>query len=164
MYLFSGFGLSYINVFVIVTLLSALDFWTVKNVSGRLLVGLRWSNFVEDDGTSRWHFQSFEEGRFIHPTDSNIFWLGLFVPAGVWVLLAFGAILTFKLMWMLLILVALSLNMINVVGYVKCKRGADKKLTALGGSLAAKGLSFMAQARMGQQQGAVASGGQPEPV
>jgi hypothetical protein len=29
-----------------VTLLLAFDFWTVKNVTGRLLVGLRWWNEV----------------------------------------------------------------------------------------------------------------------
>ena len=29
-----------------IVLLLALDFWTVKNVSGRLMVGLRWRNEV----------------------------------------------------------------------------------------------------------------------
>lgn len=32
--------------FVCIVLLLALDFWTVKNISGRLLVGLRWWNQV----------------------------------------------------------------------------------------------------------------------
>ena len=54
-------------------LLLALDFWTVKNVSGRLLVGLRWRNEVlqaaiqaiafnnsqvSADGTAKWVFES----------------------------------------------------------------------------------------------------------
>ena len=39
-------------------LLLAFDFWTVKNVSGRLMVGLRWWNKIEEDGTSTWMFES----------------------------------------------------------------------------------------------------------
>jgi len=39
-------------------LLLAFDFWTVKNVSGRLMVGLRWWNKIEEDGTSTWIFES----------------------------------------------------------------------------------------------------------
>lgn len=32
--------------FIIIVLLLSFDFWTVKNISGRLLVGLRWWNHV----------------------------------------------------------------------------------------------------------------------
>lgn len=38
--------------------LLALDFWTVRNVSGRVLVGLRFWNQVDEDGTSFWVFES----------------------------------------------------------------------------------------------------------
>ena len=44
--LFDGF----VFAFIVQVLLLALDFWTVKNVTGRLLVGLRWWNEVKDDG------------------------------------------------------------------------------------------------------------------
>ena len=37
-----GFFLSDVDTFIVVVVMSALDFWTVKNVTGRLLVGLRW--------------------------------------------------------------------------------------------------------------------------
>lgn len=43
---------------VLVVVLLALDFWTVRNVSGRVLVGLRFWNQVDDDGTSFWVFES----------------------------------------------------------------------------------------------------------
>ena len=36
------------------------DFWTVQKVSGRLLVGLRWVNVIDDSGKSKWEFQSYE--------------------------------------------------------------------------------------------------------
>ena len=58
-YLFSSwFSLSFVFVFVMTVLLIAFDFWTVKNISGRLLVGLRWWNQVNEDGTSIWIFES----------------------------------------------------------------------------------------------------------
>jgi len=36
--------MSNVMTFICVLLLSSFDFWTVKNVTGRLLVGLRWWN------------------------------------------------------------------------------------------------------------------------
>lgn len=52
------FWSSFITSFVIVTLLLCMDFWTVKNISGRLLVGLRWWNYVDEDGKSHWVFEA----------------------------------------------------------------------------------------------------------
>ncbi len=49
---------SFITGFICCILLLAFDFWTVKNVSGRLLVGLRWWNEVKEDGTNVWVFES----------------------------------------------------------------------------------------------------------
>ena len=117
-----------------------MDFWTVKNVSGRLLVGLRWWNDVDEAGQNHWRFESFEargrppprprcprpwprlhaaclhavsvcecvfpscsqEQRFIHPTDSSFFWAVLFAAPVCWGILAFFALITFKVMWGLL--------------------------------------------------------------
>jgi len=123
------------------------DFWTVKNISGRLLVGLRWWNVVDDKGESKWHFQSFEDQRFVHPTDSNIFWLALFISPIVWGILAIGALLSFKFMWFLLVQVAFGLSVINAYGYVKCKRDASKKLQAFGGTVFTRGLQAYASMR-----------------
>ena len=49
---------SFITNFVVIVLLLSFDFWTVKNVTGRLLVGLRWWNYVDEDGNSHWVFES----------------------------------------------------------------------------------------------------------
>ena len=48
----------FVELFLVIVLLLAFDFWTVKNVSGRLMVGLRWWNKVDEDGTSTWMFES----------------------------------------------------------------------------------------------------------
>jgi len=153
-YLTAGiWGTSYVLTFVLVTMLMAMDFWTVKNISGRLLVGLRWWNVVDEEGKSHWHFQSFEDQRFVHPTDSNVFWLALFASPVIWALLSIAALLSFKFMWFLLVNVALGLSGINAYGYVKCKRDASKKLQALGGTVLTRGLQAWSGMRGGTRGG-----------
>ena len=78
---------SFSLVFIIVIILMALDFWTVQNVTGRLLVGLRWSNEILEDGTSHWHFESLEGQRKISTGEAILFWVGLVGFPAVWVLL-----------------------------------------------------------------------------
>ena len=48
----------FLSIFVLLILLISVDFWTVKNVTGRLLVGLRWWNFIDDEGQSHWVFEN----------------------------------------------------------------------------------------------------------
>ncbi|XP_056018952.1 uncharacterized Golgi apparatus membrane protein-like protein CG5021 isoform X2 [Ostrea edulis] len=52
------FSTSFITNFILIVILLSMDFWTVKNISGRLLVGLRWWNYVDDDGVSHWVYES----------------------------------------------------------------------------------------------------------
>ena len=47
-----------IMVFIVVVCLMAADFWTVKNVTGRILVGLRWENQIDEEGNEQWIFES----------------------------------------------------------------------------------------------------------
>lgn len=51
------FSANFVMIFIVCVMLLALDFWTVKNVSGRLLVGLRWWNEIMPDGSSEWRFE-----------------------------------------------------------------------------------------------------------
>lgn len=58
-YLFgSAFGSEFLGLFVALVFLISADFWVVKNVTGRLLVGLRWWNYIDDDGQSHWVFEN----------------------------------------------------------------------------------------------------------
>ncbi|XP_028122048.1 uncharacterized protein LOC114319241 [Camellia sinensis] len=52
---------SFVIIFVVTVLLAALDFWVVKNVSGRILVGLRWWNEITDEGESVWKFECLDQ-------------------------------------------------------------------------------------------------------
>ncbi|XP_053131830.1 Golgi apparatus membrane protein TVP23 homolog A isoform X4 [Hemicordylus capensis] len=58
-YLFCDwFSRSFVACFVIILLLLSFDFWSVKNVTGRLLVGLQWWNQIDEDGKSHWVFEA----------------------------------------------------------------------------------------------------------
>lgn len=47
----------FVMSFIVCLLLLAVDFWVVKNISGRLLVGMRWSNEIKEDGSNEWKFE-----------------------------------------------------------------------------------------------------------
>ena len=54
-------------IFISVMLLGAIDFWVVKNVTGRFkiknnrkLVGLRWWQDFDDDGKEHYFFESYD--------------------------------------------------------------------------------------------------------
>lgn len=49
--------------YLVVIILSAADFWTTKNISGRILVGLRWWNEVKENGEEVWIFESKNESK-----------------------------------------------------------------------------------------------------
>lgn len=45
-------------VYIVVLILVIVDFWVVKNITGRKLVGLRWWNMIKEDGTDEWIYES----------------------------------------------------------------------------------------------------------
>lgn len=64
LYIFASIVGDGVFSFVIIILLLSFDFWTVKNVTGRLLVGLRWWNEIKEDGSNLWIFESRTVGSF----------------------------------------------------------------------------------------------------
>ncbi|KAH6568610.1 hypothetical protein BASA50_000427 [Batrachochytrium salamandrivorans] len=129
-YMFSWLIVSdFILTFVIIILLLAFDFWTVKNVTGRLLVGLRWWNEIRDDGTNEWIFES-KENRTVNGVDSRIFWMALYIAPIAWVLLAILAILKLQASFFVITLVAVSMTMANLIGYTQCEKDAKKRVAS----------------------------------
>jgi hypothetical protein len=88
-------------IFIITILLLAADFYYLKNIAGRRLVGLRWWNEVDPStGDSRWVFESSEPGtKVVNPTDSRFFWIAIYAQPVLWIALSLVAILTFNLIW-----------------------------------------------------------------
>ncbi|KAI9010154.1 hypothetical protein DFJ74DRAFT_686192 [Hyaloraphidium curvatum] len=129
----SFFSSSFILLFVVTTLLLAFDFWTVKNVSGRLLVGLRWWNEIRDDGSNVWVFES-KPDRSVNPIDSRIFWTTLYVFPLLWVFFGFVALVKFSFGWLLLCSIAVALNVSNTVSYYRCEQDAKARYSTFMGA------------------------------
>jgi len=94
-----------VMVFIITILLLAADFYYLKNIAGRRLVGLRWWNEVDPStGDSHWVFESSEPGtKTINPTDSRFFWLAIYLQPLLWIALTIWAIVTLKFIWLPLV-------------------------------------------------------------
>ena len=99
-------------------LLLATDFYYLKNIAGRRLVGLRWWNEVDTStGDSHWVFESQNRsgadgqgggggGGAVQQnmTDKRFFWLALYAQPALWVVL--GVLAVLKLgnpIWLILI-------------------------------------------------------------
>lgn len=96
-----------IFVFIITILLLAADFYYLKNIAGRRLVGLRWWNEVDTaTGNSTWVFESSDpasrEGG-MNKTDSRFFWLAVYVQPPLWVGLGMMAMFSLHFVWLVLI-------------------------------------------------------------
>ncbi|GAA6059385.1 hypothetical protein JCM10212_003283 [Sporobolomyces blumeae] len=117
-YLLCGFfSSSYVFSTVLVVVLLSLDFWTVRNVSGRVLVGLRFWNQVDEDGTSFWVFESRSPDQPANAVDAKMFWIAMYSFPAAWVLLLFVGILKFNLSFLPIVILALVFNLTNTVGY-----------------------------------------------
>ncbi|GAB0489101.1 hypothetical protein MMPV_000317 [Pyropia vietnamensis] len=128
-YLLLGlFTKSFVVHFVLTVTLLAFDFWTVKNVSGRLLVGLRWWNDVDEDGAGTWRFETIQNRNALNVTDGRIFWWSLYLTPIVWVLLGVVCVLKFNLSYLLLVVVALVLSFANIYGYYQCNKDATEQM------------------------------------
>ncbi|XP_077173322.1 Golgi apparatus membrane protein TVP23 homolog A isoform X1 [Paroedura picta] len=131
-YLFCDwFSKSFVACFVVILLLLSFDFWSVKNVTGRLLVGLRWWNQIDEDGKSHWVY----EAKKVPPSaaaptevEARIFWLGLIVCPVIWTMFFFSTLFSLKLRWLALVIAGICLQAANLYGYVHCKLGGLRNL------------------------------------
>jgi hypothetical protein len=134
-------GAHFITLTVSCILLLAADFWVVKNVTGRLLVGLRWWNQVHDDDT-KWIFECADDDRVVNKFDQSIFWTVLYTTPVIWVGMFVLGMLKFQVNWLLIVCIALCLSFSNVYGYYKCSKDQNVK--------------FQQMMQTGAQQGAMA--------
>lgn len=125
-----------IITFVIVVLFAAFDFWTVKNITGRLLVNLRWHTEIDDFGNEQWIYESDESMKTLEAaakagdedakrqlekqtstpgakTDSWVFWTTLYTTPIIWALFVFGQIISFHLFWIITASICLTLSLTN---------------------------------------------------
>ena len=131
LYLFNGVvfssnsGANFIIITVGCITLLAMDFWVVKNITGRLLVGLRWWNKVAEDGqTTEWIFESATVTKK-NAIDNNVFWTVLYVTPIVWFFLFFTGLVRSNFRWLIIDIFGVVMSGANVYGYWKCS--SDQK-------------------------------------
>ncbi|KAL9060483.1 MAG: hypothetical protein Q9162_000656 [Coniocarpon cinnabarinum] len=142
------FTKNYILIFILTTLLLALDFYNVKNIAGRRLVGLRWWNEVDpSSGDTTMVFESVsrnpgDEGyREVNKTDRRFFWLAMYTQPVLWVLMAVSAVVTLKgPLWVCLVAIALVLTLTNTVAFSRCDKFSHASNIA-GAALSSGGLA-----------------------
>lgn len=89
------FSDSDVSIFITVIIMVAADFWITKNITGRLLVGLRWwthadfADYIEEgddeaDDEDGWFFESFDYEAPSTTFDRHIFWWGLIFSTSFW--------------------------------------------------------------------------------
>eukprot|EP00073_Rattus_norvegicus_P027616 XP_006245779.1 PREDICTED: Golgi apparatus membrane protein TVP23 homolog A isoform X1 [Rattus norvegicus] len=132
------FSRSFVGCFVTVLLLLSFDFWSVKNVTGRLMVGLRWWNQIDEDGKSHWIFEARKQVSANHmaatEAEARIFWLGLIICPVIWIMFFFSTLFSLKLKWLALVIAGISLQAANLYGYVLCKMGGDGDMSTVAAS------------------------------
>ncbi|KAK3031105.1 hypothetical protein RJ639_036845 [Escallonia herrerae] len=123
---------SFVIIFVVTVLLAALDFWVVKNVSGRILVGLRWWNEINDDGESVWKFECLDQESLarMNKKDSWLFWWTLYLTAVIWIMFGVFSLIRFQADYLLVVGVCVTLSIANIIGFTKCRKDAKKQIQA----------------------------------
>ncbi|XP_062144238.1 Golgi apparatus membrane protein-like protein ECHIDNA [Alnus glutinosa] len=121
---------SFVIIFVVTVILAALDFWVVKNISGRILVGLRWWNEINEQGESVWKFECLDQQSLarMNKKDSWLFWWTSYLSAVAWIILGIFSVIRFEPDYLLVVGVCLSLSIANIVGFTKCRKDAKKQI------------------------------------
>ena len=99
---------NFVLIFIITIILLAMDFYYLKNIAGRRLVGLRWWNEVASSGDSHWVFESAPQpnepgGKTVTATDKRFFWMALYVQPALWIALAILALVRLRFIWLTLV-------------------------------------------------------------
>eukprot|EP01088_Endostelium_zonatum_P003518 TRINITY_DN14729_c0_g1_i2.p1 TRINITY_DN14729_c0_g1~~TRINITY_DN14729_c0_g1_i2.p1 ORF type:complete len:193 (+),score=26.69 TRINITY_DN14729_c0_g1_i2:20-598(+) len=129
LYLLMGWGIigeNFVVQFIVLILLESADFWITKNISGRMLVGLRWWHYVNPDGSNVWVFESSkEQGTIVNSIEGVIFWGALVGAVPIWIIFAIVNIFGLKFQYLFVVIVSIILLGANIFGYAKCIK--DKK-------------------------------------
>ena len=116
---------SYTIITVIIS--GSIDFWYTKNISGRILVGLRWWNQIKSNGQEVWIYESKNE-QDLNKINSKIFWDSLYTNTFIWVVLSFWELIRFKFMWGTLTVIMLILSGTNLFSFIKCSELQRKNI------------------------------------
>ena len=111
--------------------MAVFDFWVVKNLTGRILVGLRWWSQVNPDGTEEWRFEGLHEKKS-GGMDSFIFWAVLYIAPIGWIVFLVSSALSFAISQITICAACMVLSGTNLFGYIKCSKDHKKNILSWG--------------------------------
>lgn len=126
---------SSINTFITVLLLNSIDFWFVKNVAGRYLVGLRWWNGDDDSGDEGWVWEHDNHRMKRNDADIKIFWTGMVGNAVFWLVLGIVKFIGFSLFWGMLVIINFFMAFTNLYAYYQCNQEYKSYVDKMVGNL-----------------------------
>eukprot|EP01017_Pseudomicrothorax_dubius_P007108 TRINITY_DN12152_c0_g1_i4.p1 TRINITY_DN12152_c0_g1~~TRINITY_DN12152_c0_g1_i4.p1 ORF type:complete len:224 (-),score=36.91 TRINITY_DN12152_c0_g1_i4:85-756(-) len=135
--------------FIVIVICSAVDFWFVKNISGRILVGLRWWSEFDEDGDEIWKFESHDFEFEVHPIDRHIFWWSQVISSGFWTIIAVVDILSMNVFRGASSIICAGLAVTNLWGYYKCSKEHQRKVRDFMSSMGANALTGVANRIIG---------------
>ncbi|CAD8161149.1 unnamed protein product [Paramecium octaurelia] len=128
----------------IVIVIGAVDFWVTKNITGRLLVGLRWWEEIDEaSGEQLWVFETRVNENQVSQVNSFIFWATLVLAILAWGFLAVVNAIGFHILNLTGISFQLTIQIINFYFYFQCSRVAKTRAKQLAKVLGAEILNKM---------------------
>ncbi|CCE89478.1 Tvp23p TDEL_0A01460 [Torulaspora delbrueckii] len=124
-YILGSLFLNFTAQFIVVVLLLTVDFYLTKNISGRKLVQLRWWYDPTTENAQTFKFESYKQyapGPPINPIDAKLFWWSLYLTPIVWAVFAIFCVLRLKVLYLLLVGVAIALTGWNAYGFRNCDK------------------------------------------
>ena len=107
---------------IIVILLGASDFWLTKNISGRLVVGLRWYKLLKIETNQEiWVFESKNEIKETN-ADRVTFWTSLYAYNIIWLLLFIWEIIRLNFIWSSICFILCIFAFTNTYGFFRCSK------------------------------------------
>ena len=106
--------------FTLVLIGASVDFWTVKNITGRKLVGMVWWLHITEEGDEEWVFHS-NAGYRLHPVNEKVFWGCVLAGVFFWGLSFVLTLIISELIWFSISAVCLFLALLNLRFFLKCK-------------------------------------------
>jgi hypothetical protein len=122
LYLILPLFASVFNQLVIVIILGAVDFWIVKNVAGRLLVGLRWWIDFDENGEEQWKFECKVDEKQNSGASDKAFWWTLIIFSLIWVALVIINLLKLDITQITITVFCLVLLGFNLYSYYRCSK------------------------------------------
>lgn len=125
------------SLYEVIIILNAFDFWTVKNVTGRLLVGLRWWSEHQPDGHDKWVFECKVQEQTLNPKHEYWFWGFQTISTLAWFLLFIVNALALDLTDCSTVIFGFICSGTNLWAYYKCSRVQKQRVRDLASKLGA---------------------------